>query len=108
MAVVSTTVYSLLLNMSHRKELFRETWSSDRKYLIRAYAKVVAQPGITRVFTAIAFVQVFEGDPKITPPRELFFSASELNAHDLLDELQNAERIGRDFIAGISPREPGF
>lgn len=84
--------------MRIRTEIYRETWSSDRRYLIRAYAKLV--PGFDAVCdsAAMGVVQVFEGDPAVTGLPEIFLSSSKLNCADLLDELQNAERIGRDFI----------
>lgn len=50
---------------------------------------------------AKAVVHVFDGDPLITGESAVFYAFSELHSYDLLDELQNAERIGRDFVASI-------
>jgi hypothetical protein len=83
--------------MNIRTDIFRETWSADGRYLIRAYAKVVAD--FARGSRAMGVVQVFDGDPSLTGKPDIFLSSSKLHGNDLLDELQNAERIGRDFIA---------
>ena len=50
---------------------------------------------------AKAVVHVFDGDPVLTGAGAIYYAFSELHSHDLLDELQNAERIGRDFVAKI-------
>lgn len=87
--------------MRTRNEIFRETRSADGRYVIRAYARIGDQHTMASVFGVLGVVQVFDGDPSINGRPEIFLSSSKLNSHDLLDELQNAERIGRDFIAGI-------
>lgn len=87
--------------MRTRYEISRDTWSADGRYLIRAYAKIPRIAPLGHMARAIGLVQVFDGDPSLTGNRELFLSASELNSTDLLDELQNAERLGRDFVAKI-------
>lgn len=50
---------------------------------------------------AKAVVHVFDGDPTVTGKAAIFYSFSELHSYDLLDELQNAERIGREFVDSI-------
>jgi len=78
--------------------LERTTWTQDRQYVIKARAKF-AHPLIGGALVAArADVMVFRGDPEITRRREIFYALSQLHSHDLLDELQNAERIARDFI----------
>ena len=48
-----------------------------------------------------AVVHVFDGDPVLTGAGPIYYAFTKLHSHDLLDELQNAERIGRDFVAKI-------
>jgi hypothetical protein len=50
---------------------------------------------------AKAVVHVYDGDPVITGQAAIFYAFSELHSYDLLDELQNAERIGREFVDSI-------
>jgi hypothetical protein len=84
--------------MIKNKEISRTTWSSDGKYQIVAYAKFDPVIGVTTIPTARAVVHVFEGDSMAPSSSSIFASLSDLHCNDLLDELQNAERIGRDFI----------
>lgn len=87
--------------MRNRKDIYRETWSADGRYLIRAYAKFSVETATEGSKKAIGVVQVFEGDPTLSGAPEIFLSSSKLNCIDLLDELQNAEWLGRDFVAKI-------
>lgn len=87
--------------MHNRNEILRETRSADGKYFIRAYAKIPRLGLLGHMARAIGLVQVFEGDPSVTGNPEIFLSASRLNGTDLLDELQNAERIGRDYVDSL-------
>jgi len=87
--------------MSNRKDIYRETWSADGRYLIRAYARFSVATAIKGSYKTVGVVQVFEGDPKLSGMSEIFLSSSKLNGIDLLDELQNAEWLGRDFVANI-------
>lgn len=84
--------------MQKKERLQRETWTLDHQYLIRAYAKFDGPQVNSKKRYARAVVQVFKGDPAITFECEIFFAVSVLHGEDLLDELQNAERIARDFI----------
>ena len=87
--------------MHKRKDILRETWSANGRYLIRAYSKIADAIHVGYVPHVMGVVQVFDGDPSVNGKPEIFLSCSKLNGFDLLDELQNAERIGRDFIAAI-------
>lgn len=87
--------------MRNRKDIYRETWSADGKYLIRAYARFSIEAAVEGSHKVVGVVQVFEGDPKLSGMPEIFLSSSKLNGTDLLDELQNAEWLGRDFVAKI-------
>jgi hypothetical protein len=80
-------------------EISRSVWSSDGRYLVMAHAKFRERLAACGVRVAKAVVHVFEGDPVLTGASAIFYSFSELHSGDLLDELQNAERIGRDFLA---------
>lgn len=86
---------------SNQNDIYRETWSPDRRFLIRAYARNSVETNVKNVFRTVGVVQVFEGDPKLSGMPEIFLSSSKLNGNDLLDELQNAEWLGRDFVAKI-------
>jgi len=85
--------------MYRATELSRSVWSLDRKYLIVAKAKFRIVGGLPERLIAKAVVHVFEGDPMISGASSIFSSFSDLHSSDLLDEFQNAERIGRDFVA---------
>lgn len=87
--------------MSNRKDIYRKAWSADGRYLIRAHARSSVDTAIKSSYKTVGVMQVFEGDPKISDMSEIFGSPSKLNDIDLLDELQNAEWLGRDFIAKI-------
>ena len=87
--------------MPKQQDIFRETWSADGRYLIRAYARIADATYVGYVSRALGVVQVFDGDPAVNGKAEVFLSSSRLNSYDLLDELQNAESIGRDFIAAM-------
>lgn len=87
--------------MHKSKEISRSMWTSDGRYLVMAHAKFRARLAASGIRVAKAVVHVFEGDPVITGASAIFYSFSELHSSDLLDELQNAERIGRDFLASI-------
>jgi hypothetical protein len=87
--------------MYKSKEISRSVWSSDGNYLVMAHAKFRTTRGITGQLIAKAVVHVYEGDPVITGAASIFFAFSHLHSCDLLDELQNAERIGRDFLTSI-------
>jgi hypothetical protein len=50
---------------------------------------------------AQAVVHVYDGDPVVTGKAAIFNAFSKLHSYDLLDELQNAERIGRDYVHSI-------
>jgi hypothetical protein len=91
----------LVILMFKSKELLRSIWSPDRRYLILAHAKFRNVRGLNDRPIAKAIVIVFEGDPAASDTPAVFSSYSELHSYDLLDELQNAERIGRDFVASI-------
>jgi hypothetical protein len=85
--------------MCRLTEISRSVWSPDGKYLIIAQAKFRIFKGLPEQFIAKAVVHVFKGDPIISGASSIFSGFSNLHSSDLLDELQNAERIGRDFIA---------
>jgi hypothetical protein len=87
--------------MPNKNEISRETWSTDSQYFLRAFAIIAKSVGPAGIPVAKAIVQVFRGHPAVTSASEIFISMSTLGSYDLLDELQNAERIGRDFIASI-------
>jgi hypothetical protein len=46
-------------------------------------------------------VHVYEGDPVVMEKAAIFEAYSKLHSYDLLDELQNAERMGRDYVDSI-------
>ena len=50
---------------------------------------------------AKAVVHVFDGNPAVSGAGAIYHAFSELHSSDLLDELQNAERIGRDFVSSM-------
>jgi hypothetical protein len=83
------------------EEISRSIWSLDGRYLIMAHAKFRERLAACGIFVAKAVVHVFDGDPFITGESAIFYSFSELHSGNLLDELQNAERIGRDFLTSI-------
>lgn len=85
--------------MYKSKEISRRLWSSDGRYLVMAHAKFRERMAACGVHVAIAVVHIFEGDPVLTDASAIFYSFSQLHSGDLLDEVQNAERIGRDFFA---------
>lgn len=66
-----------------------------------AHAKFLTSMGVSGQPIAKAVVHVYEGDPLITGATSIFHGFSNLHSYDLLDELQNAERIGRDFLNSI-------
>ena len=66
-----------------------------------AHAKFRERMVANGIFIAQAVVHVFDGDPFRTGESAIFYSFSDLHSSDLLDELQNAERIGRDFLNSI-------
>lgn len=84
--------------MSRSTEITRSVWSPDRQYLVIAQAKFTTVQGLQGQFIAKAVVHVFKGNPLISGAPSIFSSFSDLHSSDLLDELQNAERIARDFI----------
>lgn len=86
--------------MHKSKEISRSMWTSDGRYLVMAH-KFRARLAASGIRVAKAVVHIFEGDPVITGASAIFYAFSELHSSDLLDELQNAERIGRDFLASI-------
>jgi hypothetical protein len=87
--------------MHKSKELSRSIWSADGKYLMTSHAKFRDTRGLTNRPIAKAVVLVFDGDPLLTGQQPIFSALSDLHSYDLLDELQNAERIGREFVASI-------
>jgi hypothetical protein len=87
--------------MHKSKELSRSIWSSDEKYLMMSHAKFKDARAWNARPIAKAVVLVFEGDPLKTGDLPIFSALSDLHSFDLLDELQNAERIGRDFLTSI-------
>jgi hypothetical protein len=87
--------------MHKSNELSRSTWSPDGRYLVVAHAKFRELRTDADRKIAKAVVHVFEGDPAITGAPAIYYAFSELHSRDLLDELQNAERIGRDFVSSV-------
>jgi hypothetical protein len=87
--------------MDKPNELARSVWSPDKKYLVMAHARfrTVHGPGGRPI--AKAMVHVYQGDPTVTGASSIFSCFSMLHCSDLLDELQNAERLGRDFLASL-------
>jgi hypothetical protein len=85
--------------MNESKEMSRSIWSLDGKFLMTSHAKFRETRGLTGQPIAKAVVLVFEGDPLFTGKQPIFSAFSDLHSYDLLDELQNAERIGRDFVS---------
>jgi len=66
------------------------THQSLREYAYRLAAGALPAPR--------AEVMVFRGDPMFNRRREIFYALSQLHSDALLDELQYAERITRNFI----------
>lgn len=89
-------------SMYKSDELLRSIWSLDRRYLVLAHAKFRNVRGPAGQPIAKAVVIVFEGDPAVEGTPVVYSAFSNLHSCDLLDELQNAERIGRDFVGAIS------
>jgi hypothetical protein len=87
--------------MYKSKELSRSIWSPDGRYLVMAHAKFRNLRTAAGIRIAKAVVHVFDRDPVVAGAAPLYYAFSELHSYDLLDELQNAERIGRDFISSI-------
>lgn len=85
--------------MRNRKVIYRETWSADGRYLISAYARYTVETAIEGSYKTVGVVQVFERDPELSGAPEIFLSSSKLNGTGLLDELQNAEWLGQNFVA---------
>jgi hypothetical protein len=87
--------------MDELNELARSVWSPDKKYLVMAHAKFRTVHGPNERAIAKAVVHVYRGDPIVTGASSIFSCFSMLHSSDLLDELQNAERLGRDFLASL-------
>jgi hypothetical protein len=87
--------------MYKSKEMSRSVWLLDKKYLVMAHAKFRTVRGLTGQLIAKAVVHVYEGDPVVSGASSIFSGFSDLHSYDLLDELQNAERIGRDFVSSL-------
>jgi hypothetical protein len=87
--------------MHKSKDMSRSIWSSDGKYLMMSHAKFREAKGWMGQPIAKAVIFIFEGDPVITGAPSIFSALSTLHSFDLLDELQNAERIGREFVDSI-------
>jgi hypothetical protein len=87
--------------MYKSREMSRSIWTPDGKYLVMAHAKFRTVRGPTGQRVAKAVVHVYAGDPLVSGVDWIFSGFSELHSYDLLDELQNAERIGRDFVAAL-------
>lgn len=66
-----------------------------------AHAKFRTVRSTLGIQVAKAVVHVFDGDPAVTGMPAVFYAFSQLHSYDLLDELQNAERIGREFVDSI-------
>jgi hypothetical protein len=88
--------------MHKSKEMSRSNWSRDGRFLIMAHVKYRSLRSAMGIQIAKAVVHVFDGDPAVNGMPAIFYAFSELHSYDLLDELQNAERIGRDFVDSIS------
>lgn len=87
--------------MAKSREISRSVWTTDGKYLVIAHAKFRTVRGLTGQRIAKAIVHVYASDPVVTGGSTIFSGFSDLHSYDLLDELQNAERIGRDFVASL-------
>ena len=87
--------------MHKSNELSRSVWSTDGRYLMMTHAKFQNSRNASDIQIAKAVVRVYDGDPVVTGKDAIFYSFSELHSYDLLDELQNAERIGREFIDSL-------
>jgi hypothetical protein len=87
--------------MHNSKEMSRSVWTSDGKYLIMAHAKFSSARSVSGAQIAKAVVHVYEGDPVVMKKAAIFEAYSKLHSYDLLDELQNAERMGRDYVDSI-------
>jgi hypothetical protein len=87
--------------MVKSREMSRSVWTTDGKYLVMAHAKFRTVRGLTGQRIAKAVVHVFAGNPVVSGVDAIFSGFSDLHSYDLLDELQNAERIGRDFVAAL-------
>jgi hypothetical protein len=85
--------------MKMPSSLSRDTWLQENKYLIRAFA--IWRPPLVGSSTcqAVGDVQVYVGNPADDMSNLIFCSKGQSNGYDLLDALQSAERIGRDFIS---------
>lgn len=87
--------------MRKSEELSRSIWTPNGRYLIMAHAKFRELRTVSGLEIAKAVVHVFDGDPVASGATAIYYAFSELHSSDLLDELQNAERIGRDFVSSI-------
>lgn len=86
--------------MFDRDHMERTTFSASRKYFIRAEAKW-AKPrlGPARIFVK---AEVFEGSPTILGNEHIFLHKAQAGTSDLLDALQSAEAIARQYIDSLA------
>ena len=79
----------------------RTTFSTNRLYAIRAKAKwLKPQVGSARIFVQ---AEVFQGNPTIIGNEPVFLHKAQAETSDLLDALQSAEVIARQYINSLKP-----
>jgi hypothetical protein len=86
--------------MFDRDHMKRTTFSASRQYFIRAEARW-AKPsfGPARI---VVKAEVFEGSPTIVGNENIFLHKAQAATSDLLDALQSAEAIARQYIDSLA------
>lgn len=83
--------------MFDRDAMARTTFTTDRKYFVRAEAKWrKPKMGSARIFVS---AEVFEGNPSITGNEPIHYLAEKAEGTDLLDAIQSIEAAARQHIA---------
>lgn len=90
--------------MTDRVKMERDTWSKDGQYLIRATASFLPDVNNRPIDIVTGFVVVFFGNPESTGNPAIFMSSTQSHSNDLLEQLREAEHLGRDYIDSVRSR----
>lgn len=80
---------------------FRDSWSIDRRYFLKASVVLSGKPQSVSGHWTDSSILVFEGDANGNFNSLLFMSHYQNHTINIEDELDEAERVGRAFIASL-------